>query len=302
MSIDPAPSTAPASQPRPTHTGGERPEHRRARNQVPLIFKLLDQLDSEDLSPEQRIRALRHLERPLLQLASGLPRPMRAAGDGVAELALAPTVAQRLFGRVCRNLDNILLALDKRRFQPGCEHDDQRCWTIRRLFKFLGYQVDYAVIWGQPVPEGTWQRLHDLFGYLLHRGDVRPGEAPGQPAAGFDPELLYKRLLLLGLIPGLAGRVNADHLAELPAWAGRTRLCDPAGHLGEYGLIAVETSRDAPAAYRSAPPEDPWRGWVLKVPADFRAAMGLTSPVLTLSPTEPTSPPSFLPPGRRLAG
>lgn len=290
------------SEPRFRNPGHELPEHRQARNQVPLIFKLLDQLDSEALSPEQRIRALRHLKRPLLKLASGLPRPTRPASASVADLPADPTISQRLFSRVCRNLDHILLALDKRRFDPGCRHNDLRCWTIRQLFKFLGYQVDYAVIWGQPLPEGTWQRLHDLFAYLLHRGDIRLGEAPSHRATSFDPELSYKRLLLLGLIPRLAGRVNADHLADLPTWAALTALSDPAGHLGEYGLITVETSKDAPPAHREAPPEDLWRGWVLRAPAAFRTAMGLDAPALSLSAEAPPPAPSFLIPGQRRAG
>lgn len=258
-------------------------ESEQSRTQLPLLFKLLSQLDSEDLTPEQRLAAIRHLKRPLMLLAGTMARPRGVTSELRDETAPRLDLAQRLFQRICRNLDHVLIALDRRRFAAGTRDLDNRQWTIRQLLKFLGYQIEYGVLGVRPLPPLTWQRLHDLFSYLTERGDVRVGEAPA-PGSRFDPERAYKRLLLLSLIPELSrGRVLTTALfGQLPTWAQESRLLAPAAYLGRSGLLVVETSKDAPPRWRQQPVADTWRGWVLETAPAFLDAVGFQRPVLSL--------------------
>ncbi len=259
-------------------------ESEQIRTQLPLLFKLLSQLDSEDLTPEQRLAAIRHLKRPLMLLAGTMARP-RGVTPELRDGEIAPRLdlAQRLFQRMCRNLDHVLIALDRRRFAAGARDLNNRQWTIRQLLKFLGYQIEYGVLGERPLPPLTWQRLHDLFSYLTERGDVRVGEAPAT-GSHFDPEQDYKRLLLLSLIPELSrGRVLPIGLfGQLPTWAQASRLLAPEAYLGRSGLLVVETSKDAPPRWRQQPVSDTWRGWVLETAPAFLDAVGFQRPVLSL--------------------
>lgn len=256
-----------------------------ARSQLPLLYRLLDQLDEEDLGPQQRIRALKILQGTLLETVQSLSRLDGLEADlKVSALTPSPTPAQCLLERMCRNLDHLLLALDRRSFGAGPMDNVDRRWTIRQLIRFLGQQIEHGVLYARPLPPRTWLRLHDLFAYLIARGGLMPGSGGSVLGAGFDPETFYKRLLLLGLCPRLLGAraLEEDVSNQLMRWAIESRLEEPAGRLGEYGLIVVETSRDAPARFRAQPQNDPWRGWVLEPPAEFLAFAGIRRPALSL--------------------
>jgi hypothetical protein len=207
-----------------------------------------------------------------------------ASDPKVSALSPSPTPAQRLLERMCRNLDHLLLTLDRRRFRGGPTDDADRRWTIRQLFVFLGHQIEYGILGGLPWPPRTWQRLHDLFEYLIERKDLELGTANWDTDSGFDPETAYKRLLLIGLCspPAAARRLEGENADDLTCWAGKTRLVEPAGRLGEYGLLVVETSQDGPARFREQPADDPWRGWVLEPPAEFLAFAGIERSSLSL--------------------
>jgi len=43
----------------------------------------------------------------------------------------------------------------------------------------------------------------------------------------------------------------------LMRWAIESRLEEPAGRLGKYGLIVVETSQNTPARFSAQPQNDP---------------------------------------------
>jgi hypothetical protein len=260
-------------------------EGQAAAGQLPLFLKILDQLDREEVPPRQRIEALRSLRRPLLVMVRALSRQdAREPGPKIANLSPSPAPAQRLLERMCRNLDHLLLALDRRRFRVRDSVAAERRWTIHQLFRFLGYQIEYGILANRPWPARTWQRIHDLFEYLIERGDLELGYPGAEPGKGFDPETPYKRLLLLSLVPRLRGtrRLDPATSKNLTAWAGQTRLVDPAGRLGDYGLLVVESSRDAPARFRAQPADDPWRGWTLEPPAEFLAFAGIERPSLSL--------------------
>lgn len=278
--LDSEPSISPGSIDLP-----EPPESQWIRSQLPLLYKVLDQLDGMELPPHQRVRALRNIRRPLLGMVRALSYLDDLESDPkVSALSPSPTPAQRLLERMCRNLDHLLLSLDRRRFRDGPADEADRHWTIRQLFRFLGHQVEYGIVGGLPWPPGTWQRLHDLFEYLIERGDLELGTDIWRRGGGFDPETAYKRLLLIGLCPQLGGarRLERQNAGDLMRWAGQTRLVEPAGRLGEYGLLVVETSQDAPPRFREQPANDPWRGWVLEPPAEFLAVAGIRRSSLSL--------------------
>jgi hypothetical protein len=262
------------------------PESQWVRSQLPLLYKILDRLDGEELTPRQHIRALRNLKRPLLEMVKALSRLDALESDPkVSPLSPSPTSAQRLLERMCRNLEHLLLTLDRHRFQSGASDDVDRRWTIRQLFAYLGHQIEYGILGARPWPPRTWQRLHDLFEYLVERRGLELGTGSSDLGQGLDPETAYKRLLLLGLCPRLKGvrRLNGDVVNQLTQWAIESRLGQPAAHLGEYGLIVVETSQDGPARYRKQPADDPWRGWVLEPPGEFLAFAGIQRPSLSLA-------------------
>lgn len=274
-------------------------EDQAAAGQLPLFLKILDQLDREEVPPRQRIEALRSLRRPLLGMVRALSRQdARERGPKIANLSPSPTPAQRLLERMCRNLDHLLLAIDRGRFRGDDSDATDRRWTIHQLLRFLDYQVEYGILADRPWPARTWQRIHDLFEYLIERGDLELGYPRAEPGTGFDPETAYKRLLLLSLVPRLRGTRRLDPATSnnLTAWARQTRLVDPAGRLGDYGLLVVESSRDAPARFRAQPADDPWRGWTLEPPAEFLAFAGIERPSLSLQ--NPNESATFLRRGR----
>ncbi len=146
------------------------PESQWVRSQLPLLYKILDQLDREELAPRQRIRALKNLKRPLLEMVKALSRlDDLESNTKVFPLAPSPTSAQRLLERMCRNLDHLLLTLDRPRLESGPRDDADRRWIIRQLFAYLGHQIEYGILAARPWPPRTWQRLHDLFEYLVER-------------------------------------------------------------------------------------------------------------------------------------
>lgn len=256
------------------------------RSQLPLLHKILDQLDAGDLTPQQQVGALRNLRRPLLEMVKVLSHPDTWESDPkVLSLTPSPTSAQRLLERMCRNLDHLLLALDQRRYRASLTDQADRHWTIQQLFVFLGNQIELSVLGTQPCPPRTWQRLHDLFAYLIEREGLRPETGSADLGWSFDPETAYKRALLLGLLPGRRAvqRPYKKLKNQVTRWAIETRLAAPEGHLGEYGLIVVETSRDGPPRLRTQPVNDPWRGWVLEPPREFLDFLGIHRPALALT-------------------
>jgi hypothetical protein len=256
------------------------------RIQLSHLNEMLDRLDVGDQGPRQRVRALATLKRPVLGMVKILSRLDAKKPDSkVSTLAPSPTPGQRLIERMCRNLEHLLVDFDRRRFlaEPG-EGEDRR-WTIRQLFAFLGLQIERAVLSAQPCPRHTWQRLHDLFGYLIERGGLELGTGSSDIGKGFDPETAYKRLLLVGLCPSLRGarRLDGPVANQIMRWAIESHLAEPVGRLGEYGLIAVETSQDGPPRFREQPADDPWRGWVLEPPAELLDFAGFRRPSLSLT-------------------
>lgn len=261
------------------------PESQWIRAQLPLLQKVLSHLSGAELTPHQRVRALRSLKQPLVEMARALFRREEPASDPkITPLNPPLSDGQHLLDQICHVLDHLLLTLDRRRLRTGPADEEDRRWTINQLLIFLGYQIEYSILAGRPWPPHTWQRLHDLFAYLIERRGLQLGTGSSDLGRGIDPETAYKRLLLLGLCTRFRGarRLDPDLSNQLRRWAVESRLGQPAAHLGEYGLILVETSKDNPPHYRRQPTSDPWRGWVLEAPKEFLAFAGIQRPMLSL--------------------
>jgi hypothetical protein len=227
---------------------------------------------------ETRYRMLRALKGAVLQVASVLPKGQPASGTTLGGLSLE----QRLYDAMMCNCKRLLQNMDRVRYGYGEAGERHRYWAIRNSFRFIGRQVIYAVQHGRPWPKGLWQDLHDLYVYLVVRG--QHGETRiTSGGRDFDPEQAYKRLLVVGLVADLVDRRRLDGsvLARLGPIADKCSLVEPDVRLGEHGLTLVEVSCDRHTRLKTERLEDPFRGWVLQTPADLEILL------LNLDPFQP---------------
>jgi hypothetical protein len=208
----------------------------------------------------------RALKGAVLQVSSALPKSLPTPGAASGGLSLE----QRLYSAMVRNCGRLLHDMDRDRSGYGEALERSRHWAIRNSFRFIGRQVLYAVRHGRPWPKGLWQELHDLYVYLVVRGQRGEICAPSR-GWDFDSEQAYKRLLVVGLVGDLLDRrgIDATMLAQLGPIADRCRLVEPDVRIGEHGLTLVEVSCDRPTRVKPTRLEDSFRGWVLEAPADL---------------------------------
>lgn len=257
------------------------------RRVLPELILILGQLPGAQLDVQERYHALRKLERAVVQVAAALtPGRMgprcgargRSAGQGRgATLSLE----QRLYAAMAHNCVHLLHELDHGQGFFSAQHAPGRAWAIRAAFRFFSRELRYAVKTGRAWSAGAWLALHELFVYLVMRGSVRlHGESLPLEEDEFDPELAYKRLLLLGLVAELCGcaRIDSEVAARLRHLAAEARLIAADGLVGEYGLILVDVGLDRPPQLREGSLDDPFRGWVLRVPDAFQALLLFLDP------------------------
>jgi hypothetical protein len=233
---------------------------------VPELVLRLDRLRTSSLDLETRYRMLRALKGAVLRVASALPKGQPAGGPALGGLSLE----QRLYDGMTCNCKRLLQNMDRVRYGYGEAGERHRYWVIRNDFRFIGRQVIYAVQNDRPWPKGVWQDLHDLYVYLVVRG--QHGETRiVSGGRDFDSEQVYKRLLVVGLVADLVDRRRLDGsvLARLGPIADNCSLVEPDVMLGEHGLTLVEVSCDRPTRLKTGRLEDPFRGWVLRTPADL---------------------------------
>lgn len=243
------------------------------RRAAPQLIVKLDRMSRVAMSAAARLNVLREFKRPLLKAAAGLPKPIgssrqRDSGDSGGLL-----LEQRLYCLMVKNLKQVLMDLDYSIDAFSAEMDKRRRWALRNLFRFLGRQIEFSLLWGRSVPARTWQELHDLHAYVLARGIVRTGGRGRRVRRGddFDPQEEYKRLLLLGL----AGRVLKDWLRgslvhdRIRSWALDSSLQNPEPYVGEFDCFVVETSKDAPPRQIRGTLTESFRGWVLMPSSGF---------------------------------
>jgi hypothetical protein len=243
--------------------------HRSAGEALPALILRLERLNALALEPEVRLQLMRLYKRPVLSACAALPRPPPLAVEAGTECGL--TAEQRLDRAMRLNLNQLFQELDRKRYRCAAATEDNRYWVLRNLFKFLRRQIRYALLMRRPCPANTWQDLHDLFVYLVIRGNIqldRPvAEAPLDD--DFDAETEYKRLLLMGYAQqcGVTGQAALGMLPRLTDWSRNSRLSDPGAHLGLFRLLMVEVSHDRPVRMNDGSLRDGFRGWVL-LPAD----------------------------------
>ncbi|AUB81429.1 hypothetical protein [Candidatus Thiodictyon syntrophicum] len=256
---------------------------------LPELILILGQLPAAQLEVQARCHALRKLERAVVQVAAVLaPGPMGApAGASAQRTTLrggrraALSLEQRLYAAMAHNCVHLLHELDHGQGFFSDDHARGRAWAIRVAFRFFSRELLYAVKAGSAWPAGAWLALHELFVYLVMRGSVRPhGESPTLDEDEFDPELAYKRLLLIGLVADLCGcaRIDREVAARLRHLAADARLIASDGLVGESGLIVVDVGLDRPAQLKTGSLDDPFRGWVLRVPDAFHALLLFLDP------------------------
>jgi len=233
---------------------------------VPELIVQLDRLLASPLDLETRYPMARALKGVVLHIAAALPKTGAASGGLSLE--------QRLYDAMARNCKRLLQDLDRQRFGPVDDQPRRRQWALRNSFRFLGRQILHALGCGRPWPKGVWQDLHDLYVYVVVRGnDTEPRSAVG--VRGFDPERAYKRLLLVGLVADLVDRqgISGAVMARLAAIADECALLEPDALIGEHGLTLVEVSCDRPPRLKPERLQDPFRGWVLRAPAELEVLL-----------------------------
>jgi hypothetical protein len=243
---------------------------------VPEFVVKLDRMSRTAMNVVDRLDALRELKRPLLKLVAAMPKPVTRLVPGAT--SPAPLLEQRLYCLMFKNLRQALEDLNVSHRAFSAEADKRRRWAVRNLFRFLARQIEFGLTWQRPVPTDTWQSLHDLYTYLTARGIARPGAVARRYRRldDFEPGIEYRRLLLLGLLGGLLhGRQVPGGLIEGAAgWAEESRLVEQDAYVGAFGVLAVETSRDAPPRYVEGALAGGFRGWVLIPAPGFLDAVG----------------------------
>lgn len=259
------------------------------RGAVTGLVLLLEPLARASLEPRTHFQMLRTIKSAVLAVAAALPKPSRgtqseagASGAGPrASLTSSLTMEQRLYDAMASNCVRLLHALDRGQSGYSDGQAQRREWAIRNGFRFLGRQVLYALHSGRAWPPRTWQSLHELFVYLVMRGHVRlHGTVQALAEDDFTPEWAYKRLLLVGLLAELVepSRIDAAAIDRLWALAKEARLVESDGLVGESKLILVEVGRDRPPRLRPGCLDDPFRGWVLRVPNEFESLVQSRDP------------------------
>jgi len=246
------------------------------RQVLPELILILEQLPHARLDVQDRYHALRKLQPAVLRVAQAMTPRRLAPRAGAPARPASLSLEQRLYAGMATNCGYLLHELDHGQGFFSEEHARGRAWAVRIAFRFYSRDLLYAVKTGRAWPAGAWLALHELFVYLVMRGSVRlHAESPTLEEGEFDPELAYKRLLLIGLVTDLFGceRMNALVVGQLRAMAGGARLVAADGLVGESGLILVDVGLDCPPQLRGGSLDDPFRGWVLRVPEEFHGVL-----------------------------
>ena len=243
------------------------------QNAVAQLIVKLDRMSRVAMPVSERRSLLRELQRPLSKAAAALPKAVEGErgqdqGDGYTLL-----LEQRLYCLMVKNLKQLLKDLDSSMNAYSTVADKRRRWALRRLFHFLGKQIELGLLRGFALPRYSWRELHDLYDYALARGIVRVrGKVRlGGRDSAFDPEREYKRLLLLGLAGRLVqNRPWSEFVQDrIEFWVGDTSLEHPDAFVGEFDLYVVEKSKDSPPRQLQGQLTDSFAGWVLLRPSGF---------------------------------
>ncbi len=243
---------------------------------VPELILILEQVPLAELSLPDRLRLLCRLEHAVVRVSAVLAHNRARSPSPFPGQPTSLSLEQRLYAAMVRASTHLLRELDHGQGFFSEQHVRGRTWAIRVALRFFSRGVLYAVATGRPWPPGAWQSLHDLFVYLVMRGTVHiHGSSRAAEDDEPDPELVYKRLIMIGLASECCARQRLDArvLARLRTLAAESRLVAADGLIGEFGLILVDVGRDVPAEIRVGSLDDPFRGWVLRAPDAFRTLL-----------------------------
>ncbi len=152
---------------------------------LPKLILILGQLPGVQLDVQERYHALRKLELTVVRVAAALALALAPARLGVSSGASGgsaghsrgpsapPSLEQRLYSAMALNCVHLLHDLDHGQGFFSDQHAADRTWAIRTAFRFFSRELLYAVKTWRDWPAGAWLALHELFVYLVMRGNVR---------------------------------------------------------------------------------------------------------------------------------
>ncbi|MCU0835578.1 MAG: hypothetical protein MUC77_14295 [Chromatiaceae bacterium] len=238
---------------------------------VVALLSRLERLLASDMTAQQRIALLMLLDPQILPLTADLAKPVAPSRQTDGSCGAGPTLEQRLDRLAAKNLSRGIEALDQSPHAYSEEAANQRWWLVKHLFRALARAIEYCFRWNRSWPPEVWRQCHDLYFYLVSRPDLPLGSNYDRGAPRLDPLTEYKRLLLLGLAhERVAAEARALILAgPLREWSEQSRLRDPSGFDGAFGIYVVEIARDLPPWAYPAALDPGFRGWVLEPAPSF---------------------------------
>jgi hypothetical protein len=242
---------------------------------VGLILKL-ERMVNAPVKPAQRLLLIHWLMPIVRDVAEELPKLPEPPPAGTAK-GEPLSLEQRLMCLTVRNLKLALEGLDGADGVQVAGRDAARLWVLQALMECLGRQVELGIRWNKRWPRQTWQELHDLYAYYLDR--VRPAvnraEAGAIGGEGFDMELAYKRLLVIGLLAelGPTGMMRDPASERVAEWARQSQLRDATSETGSRGSFTVEMSSDAPPRRSQGAADTVRRTMILRLPPEPTAAL-----------------------------
>ncbi len=270
----------------------QQPKGKVCRAVVRLIVEL-GRIADRPLPAGRRISLLRELESKVTSVSSRIPEPVVSSRRFGSEQAVGQTCEQRLGLLMIKNLKVALDDLDRSEVAYSRTSAGMRSWLLKRLYRIVGQQIEYAVRWDRTYPPGVWETLHELYFYLRSREDIRGALNAGASGKPFDPEIEYKRLLLFGLVGQLVPAADRSPLLyeALESLAGYSKLEHPASYGGAFDMFVVEIAQDKPP-HVSGVLDHGLNGWVLEPGREFLDLVGAAG----------YSPGSFLLSNRRSGG
>jgi len=219
----------------------------RQRTSVVKLIVKLEQLARVGVPTSRRIYLLRKVDAMIADVEKHFTLPIAATGQSQPPQGIL--IEHRIYSLMAKNLKLALLDLDRSTTARALASAEDRPWLIRRLFGFLARSIELSMTTGRPWAQGIWSELHELYYYVLYRQDAEIDETREIRDMTFDPELEYKRLLLLGLARQMGKIVDSmpELMQRIPMWARQTRLKEPRIYEGTFGVYLVDITKDVPA-------------------------------------------------------
>ena len=219
----------------------------RQRTSVVKLIVKLEQLARVGVPTSRRIYLLRKVDAMIADVEKHFTLPIAATGQSQPPQGIL--IEHRIYSLMAKNLKLALLDLDRSTTARALASAEDRPWLIRRLFGFLARSIELSMTTGRPWAQGIWSELHELYYYVLYRQDAEIDETREIRDMTFDPELEYKRLLLLGLARQMGKIVDSmpELMQRIPMWARQTRLKEPRIYEGTFGVYLVDITKNVPA-------------------------------------------------------